>query len=392
MYKFISLNQENLHLFKGLKKKDSVYVCGERTFQAIVTFDNYPIKNKNLAIKNVLRFLQYVDSIVGDHTLVQISSRKIREFFSGAQYRRYIYVLAALEIISRVPYTDGKYFEVTKRYCQYRLHDNYVHDKIGLVIAQTVLPPRLETDKKYPAKFEKTIQNMDCDFPGAVASEYQHYTENGMSANKLRIRLSKLFSINLKRTIKKGAKVDRLYHTFSNLSRISRKYLFIGNEKFIEIDIKNCQPLLLCFLIKLNGLAFDDNYLSDCEKGIFYETFLPDIKMTEAERKKLRGEIKVKLYKGIFFAFQPRLIIAKDFKRYYPLTYQSLQLLHLTKTTLACQLQNLEASIFNTLKPKESKFYFTLFDAIYFTDKADIPILTKQIYEKFGAYGITPKF
>lgn len=53
-------------------------------------------------------------------------------------------------------------------------------------------------------------------------------------------------------------------------------------------------------------------------------------------------------------------------------------------------LQNIEASIFNNLKPV-SEYYFTLHDAIYYTNIVDTALLSEQILEKFKVLNIKPK-
>lgn len=75
----------------------------------------------------------------------------------------------------------------------------------------------------------------------------------------------------------------------------------------------------------------------------------------------------------------------------YPLTYNSIEILHAGGKTMASILQNLEASIFNNIAPKKSKYYFTLFDTIYFTDDVDRGDLIRQIEDKFASYGIKPQ-
>ena len=284
-----------------------------------------------------------------------------------------------------MPYADGKFYDYgdTKRYCQYRIHNQYVLDKVCLVIAPKDRPAKLITDKKYPAKFEKTIRDTKCNYSEAIKDEFYNYVLTGMPENKLRIRLSRLFALSNDRYMKQGDKVDRVYHSFSNLSKISRKYLHIDNKGFHDIDIKNCQPLLLCYLLRQLNMSVDDNYIRDCECGNVYERFITP------ERN--RDNVKTELYSAIYFDFKIKEPIADEFKTIYPATYQSLQILDSDPVTLASKLQNIEASIFNELKPKKSKYYFTLFDAIYFSDSDDIQDLIQQLQNSFVVYGISPK-
>ena len=105
-----------------------------------------------------------------------------------------------------------------------------------------------------------------------------------------------------------------------------------------------------------------------------------------------KNDVKKPLYSAIYFDFKPQKKIAQKFKHLYPLTYNSIETLHAGGKTMASMLQNLEASVFNNIAPKESKYYFTLFDAIYYIDEADKTGLIKQIEDKFAVYRISPKF
>lgn len=383
-YEAITLTAESINLIKRIEHKN-IYVCGTNTFAAICNYPNYPLKNNRIAIKNMLEFLQHVDNLLTDKTTVKIRAKDISAIFSGAQYRAYIDILAELNIITRVPYADGKYYDYTesKRCCNYRLHNDFLLDPLCLVILPKDKPIKIKTDRRYPAKFRKTIQLAKCNYGEAIKDEFENYVLTGMAENKLRIRLSRLFALNNDRYIKKGDKVDRTYHSFSNLSKISRKHLYIDNKKFDEIDIKNCQPLLLCYLLRKLKMDIDANYIADCEAGLVYEQFIT--------KQRDRDAVKVELYKAIYFDFKQKKPIATDFMKLYPLTYKSLQILDEDVITLASKLQNIEASIFNQLKPIKSKYYFTLFDAIYYTDSRDIACLTKQIIDQFSKYELVPK-
>lgn len=130
-------------------------------------------------------------------------------------------------------------------------------------------------------------------------------------------------------------------------------------------------------------MGVDDNYVTDCEAGNVYERFITP----ERDRDSVKGL----LYSAIYFDFKAKKQIANEFEALYPLTYHSLQILDSDPVTLASKLQNIEASIFNALQPKKSKFYFTLFDAIYFTDSGDIQDLIKQLEGLFGVYHLIPR-
>lgn len=385
MFQFIPFDDLNSSITKHVSSRNKLYICGRDTYKQLCGYEDYPIKNKTLAIMHVLEFLNYVDNIPTDDATIPIPADKIRKKFTSSTYTAYLRILSELKIMSRVPYEDGKYYEQKKKCCKYYLYPSYKNDNPGMVVIPQPSKHLLVCDKKYPVKFERAVRLTECDYPGAIAAEYAHYVNTGMDNNKLRVRLSRLFALRGERKIKKGRNVDRVYCSFSNLSKVSRAYLHIDNNKYHCLDIRNCQPLLLCYLLRHLGLSVDDRYVDDCENARIYEQFFnDDLKDKEA--------VKEPLYSSVYFAFKPNRDIAIRFKELYPLTYNSIEILHREDATVASRLQNLEASLFSAVLPKKSKYYFTLFDAIYFTDATEREELKEQLIERFEHFGIRPKF
>ena len=396
----LNFSNENKLLFSKLNQIESAktYVCGIATIAKFEMYRNYPIKNKDIAIKNILSFFTYIDyrlneNTINDiiHSVLPMSATKIIEFFSMTTYKDYMTILAELEILTAVPYDDGKFYEINNRTMQYRVHNTYIADDPCLVLFLNDNPDlSLTADKYYNKKIKNTLHEIKIDYRLAIEDEITYHIENKTKFQALKFRIQKLISLNGPRYIKKGTKVDRIYHSLSNISKISRKYLYIplaNNVKtyFNDIDVVNCQPLLLCALLKSVHLNSDLEYQYACQTGQFYESFM------NVSLGLTRTEIKIALYQCIFFAFKPNMPIAKKFKELYPNTYNSLEILNRDKeTTLAAKLQNLEAAIFNNIQPKKSKYYYTLFDSIYFTDIDDIVQLMIDIKEKFSKYDIMP--
>jgi len=341
-----------------------------------------PISNTRLALKNILDFLTYLDIMIKekDSTLLQIPSSVFIHYFSDRKYKQYVDILKELEVISDVPYNDGSFYNKEKGICkQYRVFNNYMNeDDLCIVV--------LKEDR---AKFEfineiedldkraiDTLKNTEVNVKEAIAAEIQHCYDNELSTYTLRNRISRILYTKRKRYIKKGKSVDRIYHSFTNLSKVARKHL---NVKFYDIDIKNCQPLLLVAFLSKNELSFDQDYKNDCESGLFYERF---VGINDWDR----DQVKTQLYKSIFFGFNRRSKINKRFKELYPSTWSSLDTQ--VNGTLASKLQNLEAELFNNLTPIKSKKYFTLFDAIYFDNINDISKLNTEILNFFNKYDI----
>ena len=394
MYEIIPLTSANLETIGGKQTIEtrSIFITSLSLISKLINHNDYPIKNKTLAVKNILEFLRWVDVQlkIADTTIITVDSANLIKYLTTKAYKKYMALLSELQVMTAVPYDDGKFYEKKKRYTRYRIHNNYVDDDLCLVLMSNNKSKVLVTDAKYQSRFEKTIKHTKVNYRNAIKAEFEYYTEKPLTKNQLRTRLSCLFALNGDRYIKKGNIVDRVYHSFSNLSRISREHLHFDGEEFNNVDIKNCQPLLLCYLIKQKGLQFDTSYLNDCQAGKFYESFL-DLSQPTAVIKKERELKKVELYRSIFFYFRPSAAISKRFKSIYPLTYQSLEILSKEPDTLASALQNIEASIFNNIQPKNSKYYYTLFDSIYFNDLLDCTQIIKDIRLKFSVYNIKPK-
>lgn len=362
-------------------------VIGVNTMAKLLAYDKYPIKNKTIAVSNVLKFLRAVDFKVAkaDKTVVKINSKLIIQYLSRNAYKAYMDILKELRILSKVPYDDGTFYSYGEvEYAQqYQLYNEYINDnELCIVLTNSGNIGMVVDCKNYNKKMVKTVRNVEIDYTGAVNAEIQHHKLNNTTINSLRVRLNVIFNLNSKRFLKKGFKVDRVYHSLTNISRVSRKFLTLNSEDFNDVDVKNCQPLLLCYLLLSKGLEVDAQYKHDCEIGNLYENFITV--------DKDRSQTKVEMYKNIYFAFQPNSKIAQTFEKLYPKTFKSLEILSNEPEEMACMLQNIEAEIFNGIVPNKSKGYYTLFDSVYFTDIEDCVQIIKEIKERFNKYQIKP--
>lgn len=337
-----------------------------------------PIINKRLAIINILSFLNYFDSISDDKNISTISVKKIIDQFTTKEYKKYLNLLKDMDIMSEMAYEDGSFFKKRVRSKRYKTSDNFNNSDLCLVIIDSNKPRKLEVeDNIVNKKFIKTICDVEFNYKNAICDEIDNYQNTNMRKEVLRKRLSRLFSIKIKRYIKSGVKVDRIYHSFSNLSRISRKHSLV---EFNNVDIVNCQPLLLCSYLIKNGYFVDAQYQIDCENGKVYENFITD--------ELCREDVKTELYKSIYFKFNKSNPINKVFKKLFPITWESLLQISKGDQMMASILQNFEASLFNKLIPNKSNYYYTLFDAVYFDNILDSGNLVKSIREFFMKLGI----
>jgi len=345
-----------------------------------------PILNTRISLKNIFDFLTYIDMELNKskNTIIPIPSKKLEEFFSRNLYKQYMKLLKDLNVITAVSYDDGSFYTKGKTYTQYRVHNNYINDEDLAIIILDEDRSKSEFVNEVEdldERYVKTIKTIEINIKEAIKDEIQYFKDNNLSVSTLRNRISRLFYTRRKRYIKKGLNVDRIYHSFTNVSKVSRKHIDI---KLFNIDIKNCQPLLLVYLLKKNNMLLDNNYQIDCERGLFYENFIGINKLD-------REQTKVSLYKNIFFGFNTKNQFNKRFNELYPKTWLSLNKINKGDISLASQLQNIESELFNNLIPNKSKHYFTLFDAIYFDNMRDIKDISKSINEFFNNLDIEVK-
>lgn len=379
---------------KSIEVNKLCYISDIKLISSLLTIDT-PIKNRRIFISNVLSFLRYLDHLVDLYdTQLPITQEVFVEYFGRDNYRVYQNILSELRILTNVTHKDGTWYKRptggNAGVCKtFRIHNEYLKEKELCVViidepkrkSDRILSidDRLDLDKRYI----KTIDKIEVNTKNAIDAELKHCVDNDLSSNVLRSRISRIFYTRQRRFIKKGKKVDRVFHSFTNLSKVSRKHL---SKNFNSLDIVNCQPLLLASYLITNELSIDTKYQEDCEIGNFYEEFysLDDTKDEEEKRKC----VKQSIYKNLFFGFNERSLYNKRFKMLYPLTWESLKDISNTKESLASRLQNLEAVLFNNLSPKKSEYFFTLFDAIYFTDTQDISKLKKDITKFFTELGV----
>lgn len=404
---------------------NNCYITSISLISKLINENKFPIKNKNIAIENILNFLSFIDVELkkNNSTILPIPRIILEKYFSRNTYKEYMDYLSNNEIITKVPYEDGKFYDFTTegdkvgRCIQYRIHNNYINNDLCLVIMPEKTKTKLEKDINYEGKLEKTILKTQINYRAAILAEIKHFKDNyedlfinetkrNEGINSLRIRVSAILSLKRRRFIKKGKNVDRVYHSFSSLSRISRPYLNNNGKGFHDLDIKNCQPLLLCYYMKSIDSPIDDNYLEICENGLFYESLMDEDNLKvlinnypqkgneyDIKYKEYREEIKLECYKYIYFNFNKKKDIVKRFANLYPNTYYFLDNFYkmINDKTMASILQNIEAAIFNNIIPTKSKYYFTLFDAIYFSDYEDSYSIEQEIETKFSMLGIKPK-
>jgi hypothetical protein len=369
----------------------------------LLTMD-LPITNKKLALRNIFDFLSYIDIRIEEDntTLLPIHSSILIDYFSRDTYKKYIELFEELKIITKVPYDDGSFYKAPLKkdnnkwlkdkgnggVCsQYRIHNSYIQkEELAIIILEDDRSKNIFTNTvdDIDERYINTIKILEVNIPKAIEAEIEHFENNDNSMFSLRSRIARIFYTARKRFIKKGVKVDRIYHSFTNLSKVSRKHL---NINMYNLDISNCQPLLLVAYMVENNLEYDIQYQLDCEQGNFYEQFY-NVDRQDKSNDEWRTFIKENMYKNIFFTFNKSSKYNKRMKELYPNTWNSLNDISKKEKSLASQLQNLESRLFNKIIPEKSKYFFTLFDAIYFDKSQDRFQLEKNIKSYFNSFNI----
>ena len=169
--------------------------------------------------------------------------------------------------------------------------------------------------------FINTLMNTTILATEAIYAEYKYCIESGKDYKKFLSRVNTILSFTRSRSAGKGENVNRVYSSFTSLSRISRKFLVYDGNPFFEVDIKNCQPLLLICILSEMEFEIDENYIEDVTTGKFYEALMQQaIKLNVVKQVKYtkddsgnqieaklfanRDDVKVLVYSDILFCTQ----------------------------------------------------------------------------------------
>lgn len=258
-----------------------------------------------------------------------------------------------------------------------------------------------------------TLLNVKLDLSNTIIDEYNNifsedYDWNNLKKEdiaKLTSRIQRALSFQFgERFIKKGNEDEqgRIFSSLTSLTKIARKHLYIDYKPFYEVDIANCQPLLMSVLLTNKGYTIDSNYISDVMGGVVYDRIVEYAKVNNLDSQNCfqngktgklkltyRPDVKVLSYANIFFKsnLKEKSTISNIFSIIYPLTYNAL-VDYTSKTTdsTAKLMQATESDIImNVIKSIGCEF-FTVHDAIYITDYQLIEEIKEQITNAVKGY------
>lgn len=170
----------------------------------------------------------------------------------------------------------------------------------------------------------------------------------------------------------------RFYNSTTNLSYTSLPFIKLKRRSLVEIDITNCQPLLLC------GLISNKLYKQDVEKGIFYENISRELNIS-------RNEFKVLSYKYIFFSKKPLKSgkIYNALEKLYPGFIYEMNELR-SKIEVSKEMQKIESNIFvNKIGSLDFKMMLR-HDAVFVYEE-DYDIVKSYIIQEFKNIGLNTK-
>lgn len=163
-------------------------------------------------------------------------------------------------------------------------------------------------------------------------------TKRYLTSERIIMYINKALKLHFKNLWFAVSNEGRLYSSITNLPNDAIDYLRLYEKKVIELDVSNCQPLLLAYYINNN------DYQKDVENGVFYERILHKLGW---KKKKDRDKLKNLAYRYFFFSKN----ILKSGKIYnvinefYPQLIE--QINDLKKNyNLALKLQRMESYIF----------------------------------------------
>ena len=369
----ITINLKEVSTLKNKNFNNNIKVIPTKTLNQLEQLV-LPISNRDTAFKNICDFLGYLNNQYNktNKTILPISKDVFVKYFNNKKYTEYKTLFESLNIITRVPYEDGTFYSKDNGLSlQYRIHNSYLKaDDFSLLIFKKSRNNTTKVNIQCDINniMLDTVVKEDLDYKRVFEEEIKYHLENNTTNFSLFIRLTRALSLNRERYIKYGKTVNRIFHSFSNLSKVTRKCF---NTKFYEVDLVNAQPMLLALYLNKNNISYESEYREVCEEGKFYELFEGLLNT--------RDEIKVECYSSLFFDFKENSNINKRFKELFPLLWKVLKDIKKSKVTLASILQNLEADIFNNIEVKSSSKYYTLFDAVYFNSVNDKEYIEKQI-------------
>jgi hypothetical protein len=388
--------------------ENKVFIFNINSINEILNMGDELIFIKRRKRQAVLQLFEFLSFLRSEERTMTISQRTFQRYFSKNYYKAFMELLIKKGYITPIPDPiTGLYYLKDEFSRKFYINRSKLNDDPAIImfpdgeqkkVDYTRCDERMDEYLDKHPKFVYTILNAEIDVEKAIMAEVEYCFENNQE-KLIAHRLRAILNLSNERYIHKGGKVNRIFTSLTNLSRVSRKFLMIDGLPFLDVDVKQCQPNLLLSYLSDNPFVFDQTYQDDLEANVFYERL---VGLTGSFRTKDSGNkevfmtldrdlAKIQLYKSIFFRFNEGNLVNQKFRELYPLTWISLKRIHKMKgnVKLAGLLQNHEAEIFRSIPPLEhSVGYHLLFDSIYFTSPHDLPVVYHHLKDEFKNRGV----
>lgn len=252
--------------------------------------------SKQTRVKNkACHFLNYLNTTWGDdiRDYVPVYSPLCKQLYSAEGYLKIRPYLLERGIIE----SDGKYLvgsEYQKGFSKsWRITDEFNADPKAYTIYDQALHIKLMKQREKVIKqYTHFIGRMEQDlrligipsdmnveaFMEGLPTQTSNHAKACMISSIERIRdvQSEIYN-----TITQGEK-GRYFHKLNNTSKDLRKHLTISGEPSCEVDVVNCQPLLMAMILQ------DKRMIQSCSEGRFYEDLMENSpkSLTRDEMKK----------------------------------------------------------------------------------------------------------
>lgn len=183
----------------------------------------------------------------------------------------------------------------------------------------------------------------------------------------------------------------RVFNNITNCPRLLRPYILLDGKPAVEIDVANCQPLLLLSLYKDEPEV--DTFRAAVQGGTFYEML--NEKLEKPYPKERRDDLKTAVFTSIFFGkVYPRPSkMALAFEKLFPILNQKIIAVKTPDhRKLAILLQKTEADLIigkvvGTIAKISKIPVLTVHDSVITLPEyaADVTkLMANAFYERFG--------
>jgi len=235
-----------------------------------------------------------------ERTYVSVSSGICKDLYTPKAYNKMRTFLLEQRIIE----SDHDYrrtTEIKAGHCKgWRISEEISQDSIITEIQDKALMKKLTQQRgKVISTYSEIIARMEIDLRSVHFDDSFHLATfikslpEGRSTHAIACLINAIIKIQdsdcaLHNTIIQGHSSQRYFHKLNNTSKELRPLLLFEGERSCEVDVANCQPLLMACILR------DPHMILSCSAGMFYEDLLEHSPMPLA-----RSDMKVAVLKDV---------------------------------------------------------------------------------------------